>query len=248
MTNEEIIQKLRDDDHYYGSFGKKYVSNSDIDTLINNPFAYGQSKEKTVPMVIGGYFHTLILEPDKVDKFRIVESSTRNTNVYKQISEGEICLLQHEADMVQRMRDVILANDLVKFMIQGNQDDFNLIEYEVPGIKEIDGVMFKGKADIINKDQGLIVDLKTTSDLSNFRRSAYKYNYDSQAYIYKHIFDLDMVFVAIDKTTHMLGIYDCSDNFLMSGKDKVEKAIANYKLFVDDKDFDKDQYIINETL
>ena len=108
--------------------------------------------------------------------------------------------------------------------------------------------MFKGKADIINKDQGLIVDLKTTSDLSNFRRSAYKYNYDSQAYIYKHIFDLDMVFVAIDKTTHMLGIYDCSDNFLMSGKDKVEKAIANYKLFVDDKDFDKDQYIINETL
>jgi hypothetical protein len=248
MTNEEIIQKLRDDDHYYGSFGKNFVSNSDIDTLINNPFAYGQSKEKTVPMVIGGYFHTLILEPDKVDKFRIVESSTRNTNVYKQISEGEICLLQHEADMVQRMRDVILANDLVKFMIQGNQDDFNLIEYEVPGIKEIDGVMFKGKADIINKDQGLIVDLKTTSDLSNFRRSAYKYNYDSQAYIYKHIFDLDMVFVAIDKTTHMLGIYDCSDNFLMSGKDKVEKAIANYKLFVDDKDFDKDQYIINETL
>lgn len=248
MTNEEIIQKLRDDDHYYGDFGKKYVSNSDIDTLINNPFAYGQSKEKTVPMVIGGYFHTLILEPDKVDKFRIVESSTRNTNVYKQISEGEICLLQHEADMVQRMRDVILANDLVKFMIQGNQDDFNLIEYEVPGIKEIDGVMFKGKADIINKDQGLIVDLKTTSDLSSFRRSAYKYNYDSQAYIYKHIFDLDMVFVAIDKTTHMLGIYDCSDNFLMSGKDKVEKAIANYKLFVDDKDFDKDQYIINETL
>ena len=248
MNNEEIIQKLRDDDHYYGSFGKKFVSNSDIDTLINNPFAYGQSKEKTVPMVIGGYFHTLILEPDKVDKFRIVESSTRNTNVYKQISEGEICLLQHEADMVQRMRDVILANDLVKFMIQGNQDDFNLIEYEVPGIKEIDGVMFKGKADIINKDQGLIVDLKTTSDLSNFRRSAYKYNYDSQAYIYKHIFDLDMVFVAIDKTTHMLGIYDCSDNFLMSGKDKVEKAIANYKLFVDDKDFDKDQYIINETL
>lgn len=248
MTNEEIIQKLRDDDHYYGSFGSKFVSNSDIDTLINNPFAYGQSKEKTVPMVIGGYFHTLILEPDKVDKFRIVESSTRNTNVYKQISEGEICLLQHEADMVQRMRDVILANDLVKFMIQGNQDDFNLIEYEVPGIKEIDGVMFKGKADIINKDQGLIVDLKTTSDLSNFRRSAYKYNYDSQAYIYKHIFDLDMVFVAIDKTTHMLGIYDCSDNFLMSGKDKVEKAIANYKLFVDDKDFDKDQYIINETL
>ena len=248
MTRDEILEKLRDDDNYYGAFGKQFVSNSDVDTLINNPFAYGQSKDKTVPMVIGGYFHTLILEPDKVDKFRIIESSTRNTKMYKELSDGEICLLQHEADLVHSMRDVILSNDLIRFMIQGNEAEFNVIEYEVPGLGEIDGVMFKGKADIINRDQQVIVDLKTTSDLSNFRRSAYKYNYDSQAYIYKHIFGLDMVFVAIDKTTHMLGIFDCSDAFLQSGRDKVERAIANYKLFVEDKEFDKEQYLINETL
>lgn len=244
----KAIELLRDDDKYYGDFGRQFVSNSDVGTLIDNPFAYGQQKEKTVPMVIGGYFHTLILEPNKVDKFRIVESTTRNTKVYKEISDGEICLLEHEADMVQKMRDVIMANDLCKYMIRGSDSDFSLIEYEVPGIAEIDGVLFKGKADIINKDQAMIVDLKTTSDLGGFRRSAYKYNYDSQAYIYRHIFGLDMVFIAIDKTTNMLGIYDCSDSFLDSGRQKVEKAIANYKLFVKDADFDKDQYLINETL
>ena len=27
MTNEEIIEKLRDDDHYYGKFGQQYLSN-----------------------------------------------------------------------------------------------------------------------------------------------------------------------------------------------------------------------------
>lgn len=242
------IELLRDDNNYYGDYGRQFVSNSDVGTLIDRPFDYGKQKEKTVPMVIGGYFHTLILEPGKVDKFRIVESSTRNTKVYKEISNGEICLLEHEVDMVQKMRDVIMANDLCKYMIMGNDNEFNLVEHEVPGIAEIDGILFKGKADIINKDQGLIIDLKTTSDLGSFRRSAYKYNYDSQAYIYRHIFGLDMMFIAIDKTTNALGIYDCSDTFLESGRQKVDAAIANYKLFVQDDDFDRDQYLINETL
>ena len=242
------IELLRDDNNYYGDYGRQFVSNSDVGTLIDRPFDYGKQKEKTVPMVIGGYFHTLILEPGKVDKFRIVESSTRNTKVYKEISNGEICLLEHEVDMVQKIRDAIMANDLCKYMIMGNDNEFNLVEHEVPGIAEIDGILFKGKADIINKDQGLIIDLKTTSDLGSFRRSAYKYNYDSQAYIYRHIFGLDMMFIAIDKTTNALGIYDCSDTFLESGRQKVDAAIANYKLFVQDDDFDRDQYLINETL
>ena len=30
MENKEIIEKLRDDQEYYGDFGKQYISNSDI--------------------------------------------------------------------------------------------------------------------------------------------------------------------------------------------------------------------------
>ena len=37
MTNEKVIEKLRDDKHYYGDFGKQYLSNSDIGSLLNNP-------------------------------------------------------------------------------------------------------------------------------------------------------------------------------------------------------------------
>ena len=44
-------------------------------------------------MVIGGYFHTAILEPDKLEKFKIIKSTTRNTKQYKEMSGGEICLL-----------------------------------------------------------------------------------------------------------------------------------------------------------
>ena len=34
---EEILEKLKDDTHYYGKFGKQYLSNSDIITLLNDP-------------------------------------------------------------------------------------------------------------------------------------------------------------------------------------------------------------------
>ena len=36
------------------------------------------------------------------------------------------------------------------------------------------------KADIINEDEQLIVDLKTSADVNKFKSSAYRYKYDSQ--------------------------------------------------------------------
>ena len=37
MKKTEVIQKLINDEDYYGEFGKQYLSNSDIKTLLNNP-------------------------------------------------------------------------------------------------------------------------------------------------------------------------------------------------------------------
>lgn len=246
MTREEIINKLDKDEHYYGEFGRQYLSNSDIKTLLSNPLMFKQQTEKTVPMLIGGYFHTLVLEPEKLKSFKVIESSTRNTKMYKEISEGELCMLQKEADMCELMSEALLENTVCREMIRGTGN--SNIEYEVPGIKEVEGKMWKGKADILNHDLELIIDIKTTSDLSKFRKSAYTYNYDSQAYIYKKMFGYDMVFIAIDKNNHQIGVYDCSDNFLISGHDKVVRAIEAYELFYENDNFDPKQYFINETL
>ena len=137
----------------------------------------------------------------------------------------------------------MLANKVCDGLIRG----FN-VEYEVPGIADINDVMWKGKADIINHDEGLIVDLKTTSDLSGFAYSAKKYNYDSQAYIYKKLFGYDLIFIAIDKKSHQIGIFDCSDKFLQGGEDKVLKAIDAYNLFFKTEDFDPQQHLLTKTL
>tara|TARA_B110000285_G_scaffold114910_1_gene130210 strand:- start:230 stop:964 length:735 start_codon:yes stop_codon:yes gene_type:complete len=243
INKKEAIEKLRIDEHYYGDFGKKFLSNSDISTLLKNPLELGKTREQVPAFLVGGYFHTAILEPDKLKKYKIVEASTRNTKKYKELTGGEMCLLQHEVDQLEVMIDKVLNNDVCKGLIRPIDG-----EYELPGITEIDGIAWKGKADIINRDDGLIVDLKTTARLDDFRWSASKYNYDSQAYIYQQIFGYDMVFVAIDKTTHQIGIFDCSPQFIQRGKDKVDKAIEAYKLFHDNPEFEPRNYFINQTL
>jgi len=42
MTKQEVIEKLKVDEHYYGDFGKQYLSNSDISALLHNPLALGK--------------------------------------------------------------------------------------------------------------------------------------------------------------------------------------------------------------
>jgi hypothetical protein len=90
--------------------------------------------------------------------------------------------------------------------------------------------------------------LKTTADLQKFKYSASKYNYDSQAYIYQQLFGYEMIFIVIDKTTHQIGMYDCSTQFLERGADKVKKAVEQYQLFYQQEGFDPSQFFINETL
>ena len=108
--------------------------------------------------------------------------------------------------------------------------------------------MWKGKCDVLNHKEKLVIDLKTTNDINSFRRAAFRYNYDSQAYVYRKLFGYDMLFIVIDKNTHQVGMFDCSDEFYSSGKDKVERAMEAYDLFFKTKDFDPKQYFISKTL
>jgi hypothetical protein len=243
MNEQDVLKKLEIDEHYYGAFGKKYLSNSDISTLLTNPLALGQPSKPSPAFLVGGYFHTAILEPEKLKKFKIVESSSRNTKAYKEISGGELCLLQSEVDKIELMTDKVLANNVCKDLIRGIN-----IEYEKPGITELEGQMWKGKADIVNHDEKLIIDLKTTADLNKFKWSASKYNYDSQAYIYSKLFGYEFVFIVIDKTTNQIGLFDCSPQFYERGADKVARAAEQYKLFYQSEDFDPQQFFINQTL
>lgn len=123
---------------------------------------------------------------------------------------------------------------------QGNQ-------YEVPSIKMIQGMMWKGKADIVTDNS--VIDLKTTGDIHKFKYSAKAYNYDSQCYIYQELFGKPLVFYVIDKTTGVLGIFRPTEDFVKGGEQKVARAIEVFnKYFGENPTDDIVNYCIDEYL
>ena len=222
MKEKQILKRLRNDEDYYGDFGNQFLSNSHVGRLLNDPLNIFKSMKPSPAFLVGGYFHTCILEPDKLEKFTVIPSATRNTKAYKDMSGGELCLLQQEVDMIELMREKVMDNDICADLIMGTDGKLN--DFEVPMITELFGNKWKGKADIVNHNEKLVIDLKTTADINKFQYSANKYNYDSQAYIYSKLFGYEFLFIFIDKSTHQIGMFDCSPKFYERGEDKVRRA------------------------
>ena len=224
MNKEKILQRLCNDEDYYGEFGNQYLSNSHVGKLLKDPLRAFEPSKPSPAFLIGGYFHTCILEPDKLEKFKVVKSSSRNTKAYKDVAGGELCLLQHEVDTIELMREKVMDNDICKDLITLGD-----VEYEKPMVEKMFGNMWKGKADIVNHDEKLVIDLKTTGDIDKLQWSANKFNYDSQAYIYSKLFGYEFLFIVIDKNTHQIGMFDCSPQFYERGGEKVRRATGATK-------------------
>ena len=228
LTGEpNILALLNDDKEYYGGIGKKFLSNSDIGTLLNNPKDFGKPREDNKAFMDGRYFHQLILEPEKAVNTPFVDVSTRTTKEYKNYCETNnlpFCMLKKEMEEVENLVNIIKGN--ITFYDEIFKEDN---QFEVPAIGMIQGMMFKGKADIVGKD--FLIDLKTTGDIQKFKYSAKAYNYDSQCYIYQQLFGKPLVFYVIDKTTGVLGIFKPSPEFIESGELKVARAIEVFSKY-----------------
>lgn len=228
---EELIVKMYDDDFYYGYLGKQALSSSIIKTILKSPKEYQRYLNKegdddTQPLRDGKLFHWRVLEPEKFDDLNIVDIASKNTKAYKEaVAEFGSVFTRKEVNMAIELADVLHNNKEAMELITDG-------DYEVPQMQMIDGVPIRGKADILLHDTH-IIDLKTTADISTFRWSAKKYGYDLQAYLYLQLFPEaeKFTFLCIDKKTHDVGIFECSDEFLQSGKEKLDLGIQRYKDF-----------------
>jgi hypothetical protein len=245
MIDQAIINRLLIDEDYYGAFGKQYLSNSDIGALLGNPMNFRVPQEDNVNFHKGRYFHQLILEPEKAKETIFVDVSSRVTKTYKETvatSSQDIIMLEKEGVEIRDCVDTMMQN--LSFF-EGIRQEGN--KYEVPMIKEIKGLLWKGKADIVCTDK--LIDLKTTSKIADFKYSAKKYNYDSQCYIYQILFGKPLVFYVVDKTNGKLGIFRPTAEFVRRGEEKVERAVEQYhKFFGDNPTEDIKYYFIDELL
>ena len=230
FRQDEILELMKSDDFYYGYLGKAALSSSSIKLLLDSPKKYKYVTEygsqESNALDAGWLFHTAILEPDVFEKQIFVDVQSKNSKAYKLAKEehGKVFTMKQKND-AERLADAFLRNEHALQLITN-------CEFEVPAIKMIHGYAFRGKADVL--DSYRIEDLKTTSDLKAFPYAARKYGYDVQVYLYSELFNKsyeEFKFIAIDKGSLDIGIYDCSEAFYNSGKEKVTKAIETFETF-----------------
>lgn len=229
MSHKEILATLANDADYYGDFGKQFLSNSDIDSLINNPASFHAPSEETVDFKFGKAFHELTMFGESKHVEVVISASNRNTNKYKDaaLEHGSLLLLESEYDKLMFIVEKALSNDAFIDHVVGLD-----AEYEVPACgrlfhdEEYEEVLWKGKADVERSD--FLVDIKTTSNINLFAKSVKSYNYDSQAYIYSALFGKPLKFAAVDKKTGVVGIFDVSPFTQNDGQDKAKLAEENY--------------------
>ena len=196
---------------------------------------------------MGRLIHLAALEPEKLETLcHVVEVQSAVTKKYKdkvaEVGSAQFVFTRKEYDKAMYTADALLQNDVWQEMTRGSK-------FEQPGFDILHGYPFRAKADVLGGNY--LADLKTTSDLKNFKWAAKKYGYDVQVYIYCNIFGIDykdFMFFAIDKSTGDLGIYDVTKSFYESGKEKLLYGLKVYETYFVNKQEELNTYVIKDTL
>lgn len=88
---EEILSNMYDDNFYYGYLGQNALSSSSIKTLLSSPKTYYFTTKygsgETQALRDGKLFHTMILEPEKLNDIIFVDAATKASKEYKLAKE-----------------------------------------------------------------------------------------------------------------------------------------------------------------
>jgi hypothetical protein len=226
---DTILEKMHDDDFYYGVLGKNALSSSACKLLLTSPKTYHYvtkyGSEDSDAFAVGRLVHLMTLEPHKVADYEVIEVQSKNAKAWQDAKGKRNLCTRKEYNEAQRISDALLRNENVLGLITG-------CEFEVPKIGMIGGLPFRAKADIYA--DGFLADIKSTQDLRAFPFSAQKYGYNVQAFIYTRLFGVPIdkfFFIAIDKGSLDIGIYGVSPEFVAEGERKTMEAIEMYKQF-----------------
>lgn len=230
MTNEEY--------HASGA-----VSKSVLDMIHKSPAYYKycmeNPREQTEAMLLGSVVHKLVLEPqDFGSEFAVVPECDRRTKDGKAVYKAFCDALQDGVTAVpgdvhrqaQDMAEAVKAHPVAAKLLTDGKAEESLFW-------EQDGIKCACRPDWL-RDDGLIVDLKTTQDASpeSFIRDAYKYRYYVQAWWYHHGANLcgiqndNFLFIAVEsKPPHTVCVYAADDLYFKLGEQEAMRDFSTYK-------------------
>ena len=162
------------------------ISSSQCKQLIKSPWLFEYNRKHPKPqmaaMAFGSMVHHLVLEPGTFDKYYFVsEKPKKNTKegkaAYARLDQergSRVWITPEDFLKAEDMRHNLKQSDLVRSLLSGGKAEQSVFW----GDSETD-ILCRAKADYINVDSNIIVDLKTTSSLaseSSFKSEIYKYN------------------------------------------------------------------------
>ena len=237
FKESEILDLMQGDEFYYGYLGKHSLSSSMCKSLLDSPEAYVRELNKPPkdkepqPFRDGRLIHLLALEPHRIDELTIIDS-TKGSKLYKLAVEEnppQTVYTRAELNRCQEVANAVLENKEYKELVKD-------AEFELPAIGYYNDLPFRGKADILLN--GIVCDIKTTSDISNFNESASMYNYDLQAALYLELFEsFEFKYVVVDKKTKEVQLVEFDNEFIQSGYNKLNIATSNYQKYLENKEF-----------
>lgn len=238
----ELLEKMQNDEFYFGYMGQNSLSSSSIKLLAKDPNKYlasiGGESQPNPAFDFGSLFHWYILEPEVYRNQKFVDAPKRAGNLWKEaLAEHGRVFLQKDKDKVEEVAETFLSCSKVDHILKHSRA-------EVPAVGNIGGFCFRAKADILG--DGYIADLKTCQNIKWFKSDAWKYGYSAQVYIYTELFGIDYtnwVFIAVDKSTGEFGFFTVSEEFYLNGKQIVEDGIENYRLIKEGQTYFEPYYI-----
>jgi exodeoxyribonuclease VIII len=216
---------------------RDYLSVSALKAFQRSPNHYLQYVTAPRPgskaMILGKAIHCAVLEPEEFDKrYAVQPKLDRRTKAGKQAAESFAA--------AQGDREIITGSDhetlvLVRRACEQDPHSADLLrrakQFEETRTENIQGVPFKGIADIVGKTY--VADLKTTMDASpeGFAAAAGRMGYHLQASAYRELFGVDRFFwIAVETSPpYNVVVYEQGENSHRKAQKLLHKLINRWK-------------------
>ncbi len=261
LTNEE----------YHGM--AEHYSSSQLKDILDDPEIFYRKyitreieREESSAFDVGTYFHTSILEPDKVeDELAVFKGVRRGKEweFFKAKNFGKTIITENEETQANKMIESVKANKMWAELSRGAMPEYSLATtvkvatqlgmvylpdgryltldggWTAPGtminFKKSVNLNLRVRADSINWERGIILDLKSTSgnakSVHYIKDRISSYKYDMSAMLYADLFgaafhrDFDFYWVFASKDTGISQIYRADQDSKMVGRAKWVKAV-----------------------
>lgn len=213
------------------------INNSSLGLIKKSPKYYHLGKRiNSEGFGIGRATHTFVLEPDKFEaEYNVVPVKSKNTKAWKEAKEnydGREMLTLDEIDLVKAMAETVSAHPVASQLLDG------FGAFEPTYLFDYMGHQCKCRLDFERED-GVIVDLKTTVDSSNlaFEQAVKKYQYYRQVAFYKLGYTVvnekppeGFYFVAVEKKEpYHVAVYEIDADYEQYGLEEAEMLLTQLK-------------------